>query len=150
MTTLFSYVVDHDEGFAPNPFGGFCTLAKCKYRKGNRRNIVELAQIGDWVAGTGGQNLKKSAGNGKLIYAMRVDEKLTLAAYYVDLRFQGRADNTRDDSDKIDRFVLISQHFFYFGRNAIDIACFCQLKQGSSAFCVKSQREANSGRIIVR
>ena len=28
MPKLFSYVVDHDLGFAPNPFGGFCTLAK--------------------------------------------------------------------------------------------------------------------------
>ena len=43
MAKLFSYVVDHDYGFAPNPFGGFCTLAKCKYGT-TKRNIVELAE----------------------------------------------------------------------------------------------------------
>ena len=28
--TLFSYVIEHDLGFAPNPFHGVCTLACCK------------------------------------------------------------------------------------------------------------------------
>ena len=27
---LYSYVFDHDYGFAPNPFHGVCTLATCK------------------------------------------------------------------------------------------------------------------------
>ena len=27
---IFSYVITHDSGFAPNPFGGFLTLATCK------------------------------------------------------------------------------------------------------------------------
>ena len=119
MTRLFSYVVDHDYGVAPNPFGGFCTLAKCKYSKSGRRNIVELAEEGDWVVGTGGSDTKKSAGHGKLIYAMRVDEKLPLAAYFHDKRFRGRPDN--GEANRLDRFALVSQHFFYFGRNAISI-----------------------------
>src|ERR1019366_9436697 len=86
MTKLYSYVVDHDLGYAPNPFGGFCTLAKCKYgtvkcRNGSyRRNIVELAEEGDWIAGTGGAS-SQSAGHGKLICAMRVDEIISLAEY---------------------------------------------------------------------
>jgi len=46
-----------------------------------RRNIVELAEEGDWIAGTGGVNLSKSAGHGKLIYAMRADEKISLREY---------------------------------------------------------------------
>jgi hypothetical protein len=54
MRKLFSYVVDHDNGFAPNPFGGLCTLAKCKYGTPAKRNVVELANEGDWVIGTGG------------------------------------------------------------------------------------------------
>jgi len=53
---------------------------------------------------------------------MRVDEKLTLADYYKDERFQGRKGNTCDESHRTDTFALISQHFFYFGRNAIDVA----------------------------
>src|SRR6516162_8198705 len=86
MPKLFSYVVDHDYGYAPCPFGDFCTLAKCKYgtikcKSGTRRNIVELAEEGDWIAGTGGVDLDKSAGHGKLIYAMRVDEKISLREY---------------------------------------------------------------------
>lgn len=122
MTRLFSYVVGHDVGFAPNPFDGYCTLARCKYkREGARhRNIVELAEIGDWVAGTGGER-ETSAGNGKLIYAMRVDEKLTLADYFCDERFQGRKGNTPDESHRTDTYALVSQHFFYFGNNAIDV-----------------------------
>jgi hypothetical protein len=80
---VFSYVVDHDDGLEPNPFFGVCTLCRCKYSesleksrgKKGRKNIVELAEEGDWVIGTGGSG-KRSAGNGKLIYAMRVDKRL--------------------------------------------------------------------------
>lgn len=54
MVKLFSYVVAEDRGFAPNPTGGYCTLANCKCRhEGIRwRNIVELAKVGDWIVGT--------------------------------------------------------------------------------------------------
>lgn len=55
MPRLFSYVVDHDLGFSPDPFGGYCTLVYCKFsRDGKHPNIVELAQASDWVIGTGG------------------------------------------------------------------------------------------------
>ena len=55
-------------------------LVKCKYGT-KRRNIVELAEVGDWIAGTGGADLRKRAGNGKLIYyAMRVDEIISLGS----------------------------------------------------------------------
>ncbi len=84
---IFSYVVDHDNGFSPNPYYGVCTLAHCKFSKTDRKNVVELAQKGDWVIGTGG-NGKRSAGHGKLIYAMRVDKILTLKQYYHDRRFR--------------------------------------------------------------
>ena len=53
MPRLYSYVVDHDHVFAPCPFDGFCTLAKCKYGT-KKRNIVEMAEVGDWIGGTGG------------------------------------------------------------------------------------------------
>src|SRR5205823_3328006 len=79
---LYSYVLDHDEGRAPHVSGGLCTLAKCKDRSpgSNRGNIVENARVGDWIIGTGGLG-KRSAGHGKLIYAMRVTKRLTLADY---------------------------------------------------------------------
>lgn len=62
MPTLFSYVVDHDYGFAPCPVDGFCTLAKCTYGSKNRKNILEMAQKGDWIAGTGGQTSVRALG----------------------------------------------------------------------------------------
>lgn len=126
MTKLFSYVVDHDYGSAPNPFGGYCTLATCKYgSKSKKRNIVEMAENGDWIVGTGGADLSKSAGHGKLIYAMRVDKIISLAEYC-----RGNSGNRIDALDAIKyglveedgRLALISNHFFYFGRNAINIS----------------------------
>ncbi len=119
MPKLFSYVVDHDHGFAPNPSGGFCTLAKCKFGT-KRRNIVELADVGDWIAGTGGADLKKSAGHGRLIYAMRVDQKMPLSEYCQ--AYQGRRVDAEHVVSQDGRFALISRHFFYFGRSAIDIS----------------------------
>ncbi|HEV8059000.1 MAG TPA: hypothetical protein VGP68_03960 [Gemmataceae bacterium] len=126
MPKLFSYVVDHDLGFAPNPFGGFCSLAKCKHgtikcTNGTmKRNIVEMAQEGDWIAGTGGADLAKSAGHGKLIYAMRVDEKLQLGEYCRAMH--GNRIDAEHEHDEKTRFALISHHYFYFGRNAINIS----------------------------
>jgi hypothetical protein len=84
---IYSYVVEHDSGLSPNPTGGFCTLAFCKFtRDGITPNIVELARVGDWVAGTGGK-CGTSAGHGRLVYAMRVTEKMTLRDYFRDPRF---------------------------------------------------------------
>jgi hypothetical protein len=118
---LFSYVVEHDRGLAPCPVGGYCTLVKCKYGSAGYRNIVELAQVGDWIAGTGGARKSVSAGHRRLIYAMRVDEKLSFSDYSRDPKFSNRLDAKRERG-KQGRFALISRHFFYFGRNAIDIS----------------------------
>ncbi len=118
MPKLYSYVVDHDHGFAPCPFGGFCTLAKCKYGS-HKRNIVEMADEGDWIAGTGGVK-DESAGHGKLIYAMRVDEKIPLADYCQ--HYNGRRIDAVPVKHMSDRYALLSYHYFYFGRNAIDIS----------------------------
>lgn len=50
---------------------------KSKYGS-KKRNIVEMAEVGDWIVGTGGVDLSKSARHDKLIYAMWVDEKIPL------------------------------------------------------------------------
>jgi len=117
---LFSYVVDHDCGYAPNPYDGYCTLAQCMYGK-KSKNIADIADPGDWVVGTGGVK-KASAGHGKIVYVMRVDEKMSLAKYYLDPRFKGRIDNLPRDKNNKNRYALISQHYFYFGINAIPIS----------------------------
>jgi hypothetical protein len=80
-----------------------------------------MADVGDWVIGTGGNGVK-SAGHGRLIYAMQVTEKIPLRRYATDRRYAGRADRAPQDRTDRKRFVLISRHFFYFGRNAIDLA----------------------------
>ena len=119
---LYSYVVEHDTGRAPNPYFGVCTLCSCKRRKSaaKPKNVIELAKKGDWVVGTGGVNLRKSAGHGKLVYAMKVDEKLTREDYYTDPRFPGRWDNLppKGNFEKQKQFVLVSRHFWYFGAKA--------------------------------
>lgn len=117
MPRLFSYVVQHGLGFAPNPFGGFFSLAKCKFSDGRRRNIVELAEEGDWIAGTGGADRQLSAGHGRLNYAMRVDDKIPLANYF-QMYGETRIDANLD-CDPEGRYVLLSRDFYYFGRNAI-------------------------------
>jgi hypothetical protein len=120
MASLFSYVVDHDIGFAPNPYGGFCTLVHCKFGgTDGRPNIVELAEEQDWVLGSGGQS-KKSAGNGRIIYLMRVDEKLPFREYLRDPRFKGRTDCI--DHGAGNQFALVSCTYYYFGKNALPLS----------------------------
>ena len=111
---LFSYVVDHDLGFAPNPEGNYCTLVHCKFEgMSGRRNVVELADKGDWVIGTGGLG-KDSAGHGRIIYVMRVSERLIFEKYLSDARFQGRRDC--EDFGEGNKFALISKRYFYLER----------------------------------
>lgn len=76
---LFSYVVARDYGFAPNPFGGVCTLATCKPK------IRQSAAVGDWVAGLASS---KDSAVPRLVYVMRVDEIHAYDAYWIDPRFQ--------------------------------------------------------------
>ncbi len=76
---LFSYVVARDFGFAPNPFYGFCTLATCK------PEIRKQAQIGDWIVGTGSNQLNCL---NKLIYVMRITDKITYNDYWHDSRYK--------------------------------------------------------------
>lgn len=79
----FTYKIDHDFGLAPNPFGGFCTLAVCKSSIRKNKNL----EIGSWVFGTGAKSLGTQYFE-KLIYCMRVDEKLTFNEYWNDVRFE--------------------------------------------------------------
>lgn len=84
---IYSYVVEHDFGLAPNPFGRYCTLAVCKPKIRKSGNL----RIGDWVIGTGSKALEESTGRifkKKLIYGMEVSERLTFDEYWTDKRFQ--------------------------------------------------------------
>lgn len=77
-----TYRLDHDLGFAPNPYFGWCTLACCMPQ------IRKHASPGDVIVGVAG-----SGANGlgrihpQLIYWMLVDEALTFDQYWYDPRF---------------------------------------------------------------
>lgn len=73
---LCAYAMTVDAGFTPNPFWRVCTLAACTPNH-QRCNL----EAGDWILGNGTADC-----GGPLIYAMRVDERLTLDDYYHDPR----------------------------------------------------------------
>src|SRR5439155_24525437 len=75
MPRLFTYVLRWDDGAAPNPFWGLCSLVICK--PAIRRTATE----GDWIAGTGSKKTPVGDMSGKLVYAMRVTRKMTMEAY---------------------------------------------------------------------
>lgn len=138
---LCSYTVVDDTGFAPNPFGGYCTLAACT----PNHQGIKLFE-GDWLVG----HAAKKRGH-RLIYAMELSERpLNFDDYYNDPRFEGKkprfdltwreacGDNiyhrTRNDvwaqdenlfhppqyvaKDTKHPRVFISKRFYYFGSNA--------------------------------
>lgn len=140
--TLWTYCIPYDDGAAPNPYWGVCTLAICK--PVIRRN----AQVGDWVVGTGSRHSPINDVSGRVVYAMRVSQKLPMAAY--DALTQSELtrkvpvwthrDRRRRVGDSIYDFehdppvqrlgvhlegnrgtdlsglyVLLSDHFYYFG-----------------------------------
>ena len=140
---VYAYKITRDYGFAPNPFGTYCSLACCK------PHIRRKAVVGDWIIGTG------AVENGllnHLIFLMKVTDKLTFEEYWLDERFnykkpvlngslkQIHGDNiySRKDGDWIQsdshhslhdgllnernlkqdlsgEYVLISNHFVYLG-----------------------------------
>lgn len=81
MMHLFSYRVEHDFGLAPNPFGGTISFAVCR---GDIRSN-KFMQIGDWLVGTGSVSMKNE---GRLIYAMKVEEIISFDEYWNAPRFQ--------------------------------------------------------------
>lgn len=142
------YVVDRDFGFAPNPFHGYCTLATCKPRIRNKAEVKDwVIGMGGSRLNATGQCVfamrvtekitfneywanptyldKKPIKNGS--QKMMVGDNI----YHFDaVRNEWRqADSHHSNADgsinqhNINRdtrseMVLISQHFFYFGKAA--------------------------------
>lgn len=75
MPRLFSYTMAHDDGAGPNPFRGICTLAICKPK------IRQKAVVGDWVVGLGSVNAPSGDLSQRMVYAMRVDQLLSMRDY---------------------------------------------------------------------
>jgi len=80
MSKIYAYVLKIDDGAAPNPYGGVCTLTICK------PVIRRKSSIGDWVIGTGSKNTKLSNGtihdfSNYLVYAMKITDKMYFKKY---------------------------------------------------------------------
>ena len=145
---LFTYTIPVDDGAAPNPFGGYCTLAICKPA------IRRAARVGDWVAGFGSKTSPSGNLSGKLVYAMEVNQVKSMEDYdrLASCQWPSKVPdiNSRDltrrlgdciydfsvdpprqrpgvhgpGNQRVDlggRNVLISSNYFYFGSNAIDL-----------------------------
>lgn len=65
---LYTYCIPYDDGAAPNPYWGICTLAICK------PVIRRVARVGDWVVGTGSSHSPIGDVAGAVVYAMQVTE----------------------------------------------------------------------------
>ena len=151
MASLYSYIVRIDDGAAPNPFNGMCSLAICKPA------IRRTAKVGDWIVGLGA--IAPPSGtdlSNKIVYAMRVDEIVSLQVYDAlsrqrwpyripdtqhpdysrrlgDCIYDYSIDNGgpalrpcvhNEDNTNTDlggENVLLSWNYYYFGREAIDL-----------------------------
>ncbi|MCI0558416.1 MAG: hypothetical protein MN733_07965 [Nitrososphaera sp.] len=72
---LYSYCLRYDDGAAPNPFWGICTLVICKPK------IRGTAKVGDWVVGLGSTNSPIGDISDHVVYAMKVTKKVTMQEY---------------------------------------------------------------------
>jgi hypothetical protein len=156
MPRLFTYTIPIDDGAAPNPFGGLCTLAICK------PGIRRVAKEGDWIAGLGSRKAPSGDLSNRLVYAMRIEEVLTLQEYdrQALTRWPQRIPNVHSTelwerlgdciydfsngkplqprpsvhgplnvkTDLSGENVLISRYFYYWGSKAIELPqCLMQI-----------------------
>src|SRR6266852_7459904 len=77
---LWSYCLRYDDGAAPNPYWGVCTLAICKPA------IRRKAKEGDWVVGLGSKRSPCGDISSKVVYAMHVTQVLTMEGYDLHCR----------------------------------------------------------------
>jgi hypothetical protein len=81
MAHVHMYAVTYDLGFAPNPFGGLCSLACCK------PEIRRTGKLGDWVVGLTGTKLPPAL---RLVFAMQVTRISDFDKYWGTVEFAGR------------------------------------------------------------
>jgi hypothetical protein len=147
--TLYSYCLRWDDGAAPNPFWGVCTLVICKPA------IRRTARPGDWIVGLGGTGSPLGDLSCYVVYAMRVTTRMTMSDYdrycrrrlpnkiprwgsrtferrigdcVYDFAAGGEPSIRRSVHSEANRRVdlggqnaLLSDHFFYFGDHAIEL-----------------------------
>ncbi len=138
---LCSYVVVYDKGFAPNPFWGFCTMAACTPNHQGLR-----LQRGDWLLGnssaTNGHRLVYAMCISEVLgFDEYYGDPRFAAKRARDENWQQRCGDNIYFRDEAGRWkqgvafhhtdarnvekdtrhprVFVSDHFFYFGENAI-------------------------------
>lgn len=150
---LYIYVVDRDFGFAPNPFHGYCTLATCKplirrmakvgdwvmgvggtrLKATNRciylMKVTEILTFNDYWSDVRFQR-KKSIRNGSKvmmvgdnIYHQDGDNAFWIQEDSHHSKSDGtpNIENLKTDTSSVN--VLISECYYYFGKNALAIDC---------------------------
>ena len=148
---LYIYVVDRDFGFAPNPFHRLCTFATCMLRiRGSAQigdwimgvggarlkatgrciylmKVSEILTFNDYWSDARFQN-KKPLRNGSLvmmvgdnIYHQETGSKRWIQedSHHSNPDGSPNPQNLKKDTGSIN--VLISDHFYYFGKNAPDV-----------------------------
>ena len=145
--TLYSYCLRYDDGAAPNPYWGICTLSICKPK------IRRTAQEGDWVVGLGSKHSPVGDISTQVVYAMKVTKILSIKEYdnhcrvslggkipdWTNSDFRKKKgdciyDFSAEEKPKLRRSihkeenretdlsgknVLLSNHFYYFGDKPI-------------------------------
>lgn len=109
MAKNYSYVIDHDTGFAPMVHSDvLCTLSGCK-----SNTVEKYAEQGSWILGTGGKN---TGVKGKIIYFMEVAMNYPIDDFRSQFLEQSKyLENIGNNN------VLVSRNFNYFGDRAIDL-----------------------------
>lgn len=188
ISKLYSYVIESDIGFAPNPYDGICSLACCKpaLRRSVGGHILRLSAAPDimlmreqfpnlireqniWITAVASRGLsqKNSISYRSLVYMMQVTDILDYASYYKSYpqKRPDRSDPTswkavgdniytnndfetarqlssmhsnNDGTQNVEqmrhdlggKFVLLSDHFIYFGSNAREVPFADDLKNG--------------------
>jgi hypothetical protein len=149
MMNLYSYCLRFDNGAAPNPYWGTCTLAICKPA------IRRVARVGDWVVGLGSRDSPTGDISSRMVYAMKVTKVLSMKDYdkfcrislteklpdwtssdfrrkvgdcIYDFRetrqpFLRRSIHPEENrqTDLAGENVLLSEHFYYFGDKAVEL-----------------------------
>lgn len=148
---LFIYVVDRDFGFAPNPFHGYCTLATCKppvrakaqvgdwiMGVGGRRlkatgkciylmKVTEVLTFNHYWTDPRFQRKKPLMNGSKVmmvgdnIYHQQPDSETWIQEDSHHSNPDGSVSRTNLITDTSSSNVLISNHFYYFGKAAPEV-----------------------------
>lgn len=148
---FYSYVITRDYGFAPNPHHSFCTLATCKPRIRSvaqvgdwvagfggsatcvPRKLVYIMQVSERITFDDYWNDERFfdkrpsfMGSRKMSYGDNIYHRDLKTANWIQQNSHHSLDNGLTNNNNLNKdtsadAVLISNTFWYFGRNACDI-----------------------------